>query len=126
MKLFFSALIFSTAFGITTATTTKKNKDRKLRPSRSMMKVDLPNASHNNINPRIVGGTEASPGEYPFFAEGSGCGGSLIWKDIVLSAGHCQGAFAREARIGAYRVDAGEVRSKQPSKKQHVEFLPHL
>ena len=41
--------------------------------------------------PRIVGGQDATKGEYPFFVQGDGCGASLIWKDIVLTAAHCQG-----------------------------------
>lgn len=107
MKLSFSTLALSAAFGGTMATKAKES-DRTLRLSHT--RTSLPNASHETVNPRIVGGSAASPGEYPFFAEGDGCGGSLIWKDIVLSAAHCQGAFANTARIGAYRVGAGEVR----------------
>jgi secreted trypsin-like serine protease len=37
---------------------------------------------------RIVGGTNAKPGEYPFFVQWMGCGASLIWEDIVLTAAH--------------------------------------
>ncbi len=41
----------------------------------------------------IVGGNNASPGEYPSVAEITfgvfGCTGTLISPDTVLSAGHC-------------------------------------
>ncbi|KAG7350602.1 secreted trypsin-like serine protease [Nitzschia inconspicua] len=44
--------------------------------------------------PRIIGGQDAVPGLYPFFASltiggGHSCGGSLIAPDIILSAAHC-------------------------------------
>ena len=42
---------------------------------------------------KIVGGSEASEGEYPFMVHGHGpgCGATLVAKDMVLSAGHCEG-----------------------------------
>ena len=43
---------------------------------------------------RIIGGEEAPDGEYPwFYNAGSGCGGSLIAPDLVLSAAHCASVF---------------------------------
>jgi secreted trypsin-like serine protease len=41
-----------------------------------------------NIESRIVGGSNALPGEFPFFVQWSGCGASLIHEDIILSAAH--------------------------------------
>ncbi len=39
---------------------------------------------------RVVGGTRAAQGEFPFMVRLSiGCGGSLYAKDIVLTAAHC-------------------------------------
>lgn len=36
----------------------------------------------------IVGGQDASPEEYLFMAQWSGCGATLIWKDMLLTAAH--------------------------------------
>lgn len=43
----------------------------------------------NAQDPSIVGGTEVPPGRYPFFVQGTGCGGSLVLPDVVLTAAHC-------------------------------------
>ena len=58
---------------------------------------------------RIVGGSPATQGAYPWFVQGSGCGASLVFKDIVFSAAHCIGAFqGSEAGvwINPYELDA--------------------
>ncbi|GEB51099.1 MULTISPECIES: S1 family peptidase [Streptomyces] len=49
-------------------------------------------AEHHGSQPgtRIVGGTPAEQGEFPFMVRLSmGCGGSLVEKDVVLTAAHC-------------------------------------
>ncbi|CAJ1959657.1 unnamed protein product [Cylindrotheca closterium] len=48
--------------------------------------------------PRIVGGTNAKPDEFPYFVQMGKCGGVLIAPGIVLSAAHCMEIF----RIGVY------------------------
>lgn len=57
----------------------------------------------------IIGGHEVTEKEYPFFTQGPGCGASLIWKDIVLTAAHCKGHFSNAVLVGArqsYTKDA--------------------
>jgi V8-like Glu-specific endopeptidase len=66
------------------------------------------------ITPRIIGGTITEPGQYPYFATLVGsriCGATLIHPDILLSAGHCQRAFAAEPMVfvGAHEVDGMHV-----------------
>jgi len=67
------------------------------------------------VVPRIVDGTAASAGEYPFYSailttalfglsESLVCGGTLISPSLVLSAGHCiEDARVDKIRVGAYR-----------------------
>ncbi len=56
--------------------------------------VYTPAASASDFNTKIVGGVEATKGEYPFIVSLQGrsghfCGGSLIRKDWVMTAHHC-------------------------------------
>jgi secreted trypsin-like serine protease len=41
-----------------------------------------------DLSDRIVGGEDAVAGEFPFFVQWRGCGASLIWEDILLTAAH--------------------------------------
>ena len=49
----------------------------------------------------VVGGANAVPGQFPYFAAGNGCGASLIWKDIAISAAHCAGFFDDTLIVGS-------------------------
>ena len=54
--------------------------------------VEEPSDSNRALGNRIVGGTQASLGEFPYFVEWErGCGASLIHSDIILTAAHCNG-----------------------------------
>ncbi len=35
----------------------------------------------------IVGGVAVAAGRYPFYVQLDGCGATLIWSDVILSAG---------------------------------------
>jgi trypsin len=66
------------------------------------------------ITSRISGGTITDPVKYPYFATLVGsriCGATLIHPDILMSAGHCQRAFAAETMVfvGAHEVDGMQV-----------------
>jgi trypsin len=70
----------------------QKTKPRKM----------LHSMPHIPAESRIVGGNDAQQGDYPFFVQGNGCGASLIWDDVVLTAAHCQGAFDGSVLVGPY------------------------
>jgi trypsin len=69
--------------------------DTWTKPREMLNSIDIP------IESRIIGGNDAP--EYPFFVQGGGCGGSLVWDDIVLTAAHCQGIpFNGGVLVGPY------------------------
>jgi secreted trypsin-like serine protease len=61
--------------------------------------------STNDPVPRIVGGEAALPGEFPYFVQGNGCGGSLVAADVVLTAAHCFEYFDSTVIVGNYMVN---------------------
>jgi hypothetical protein len=64
------------------------------------------------VQPRIVGGTPAPAGAFPFYAKSlpeTLCGATLIWEDILLTAAHCEGAFLNGVAIGGTRLDDSDA-----------------
>ena len=62
---------------------------------------------------RIIDGDDAPPGRYPYAAslqddDGHYCGGSLVGRNVVLSAGHCAPSSSHRVRSGATTRTAGE------------------
>jgi secreted trypsin-like serine protease len=55
----------------------------------SMAQAATPEPDGGTI--RVVGGTRAAEGEFPFMVSLGGCGGSLLTDRIVLTAAHCVG-----------------------------------
>lgn len=71
--LFFSAILFS-LIGIVSA------DEEYLEEFQEVLE--------NFLDGRIVGGENAIAGEFPFFVRWKGCGASLIWEDVLLTAAH--------------------------------------
>lgn len=67
----------------------------------------LLHGKHIPTQSRIVGGSNAAVGDYPFFVDWDQCGASLIHKDIILSAAHCSGVGTDTVYIGSSRREFG-------------------
>lgn len=57
----------------------------------------------NPLVENVVGGTQSTEGDYPYFVEMGGCGGSLVAPDVVLFAAHCLDWTDKQVIIGAYK-----------------------
>jgi len=105
----------------------KKNKPNKNKPNKPNKKQNLSVVESGHMYPkgqRIIGGSEAPSNKYKFIAslqdgQGHFCGGSLITKNAVLSAAHCQG--------GSYSVALGrhEWDENGGQKIQMKKEVPH-
>ena len=94
---------------------------------------------HHNLNParlrqtraapKIIGGRPADEDEYPFFVQAEGCGGSLVWKDIVLTAAHCEGAYYDKVLVGGstgYHQKVSPSSTQKKSERRTRMSLPFL
>jgi hypothetical protein len=68
------------------------------QPVRTLTRAKRKHVLGNN---RIIGGVLANEQEFPFFVQGDGCGASLVWDDMVLTAAHCEGVFNDRVLVGA-------------------------
>ena len=62
--------------------------------------------------PYIVGGEDANLSEYPYFVQLSGCGGTLIHEDIILTAAHCYSG-STSAKVGPNEESATMTRQRR-------------
>eukprot|EP01083_Nonionella_stella_P180470 643702_1 len=84
----------------------------------------MPSDLQQGPDERIIGGSQATPNANKFVVSlqdhiGHFCGGSLVAKDVVLSAAHCQG--------GPYDVVLGQhnVNSNGGQKIRMSREVPH-
>ncbi|WP_328989258.1 trypsin-like serine protease [Kribbella sp. NBC_01245] len=59
-------------------------------------------SAQDDPGPRVVGGTRAAQGEFPWMVRLSmGCGGSMLTNQLVLTAAHCVGSTGNNSSITA-------------------------
>ena len=78
-----------------------------------------------NIQTRIVGGEESEPGEFPYYVDMGGCGGSLIAPGVVLSAAHCGSYNQENVIVGGYeygKVTGDAVRLRVIDEARHPNY----
>ena len=96
------------------------------RPAREPI-ADVTLPADDMFDPRVVGGSDATEGEYPFMVMvGSNgqlsCGGSLVASNVVLCAAHCAAA-ASQVYIGRHNLnDPNEAGAET---FDVVEVVPH-
>ena len=84
---------------------------------------------------RIAGGSNAQPGQFPYQVhlnskfsggKGAGCGGSIIDKNWILTAGHCVVDGKTKQKASQVQVSAGGVnQDQQPIKVVSNQLFPH-
>ena len=87
------------------------------------------NINDRDLETRIVGGTQASVGEYPYYTQWIyGCGASLIHDDIVLTAAHCNEIATNTVHVGAFQqqtISDGAILATIAKRVVHPKWNPN-
>lgn len=101
-----------------------KQGQKQAKKEKQQQQQEEGRSAPDNLDSRIIGGSEAKEKKYKFAASlqdnlGHFCGGSLIARDVVLTAAHCQGA-PFDVVLGRHDLD-----SKNGQKIGITRQLPH-
>jgi trypsin len=105
-----------------------KNKDAPAAPPYHHVSLGNKNTRTNlrqNYDTHIVGGQQSQPGEFPYYVDLGGCGGSLIAPDIVLTAAHCGNYKGDDVLVGAFEfgeTSNGAVYREVSEYKKHPNY----
>jgi len=89
------------------------------------------NKNDRDLATYIVGGTQASVGEYPYYTQWIyGCGASLIHDDIVLTAAHCNeiATTGNTVHVGAFQqqtISDGAILATIAKRVVHPNYNPN-
>jgi len=111
LSLFLTALVATQVVVSSDDSLNQLVKKKKPKPQEQTERTQQQSMLHLPAESRIVGGSNAAPNAYPFFVSGNGCGGSLIWEDLVLTAAHCVGAWDGNAVVSPNSGSAQQTRS---------------
>ncbi|XP_049547582.1 brachyurin-like [Anopheles darlingi] len=79
---------------------------------------------------RIIGGSEAYPGQFPYqvallssFPQGTGlCGGTVLTNNFILTAAHCVVGSDRELALNGIAILGAHDRTEEEESQQRIEF----
>eukprot|EP00934_Nitzschia_sp_Nitz4_P002594 Nitzschia sp. Nitz4//scaffold30_size153850//151812//153824//NITZ4_002804-RA/size153850-augustus-gene-0.78-mRNA-1//-1//CDS//3329547342//2584//frame0 len=101
---------------------TYKVKDGK---TSRVKKDETIETGNGDIETHIVGGQQSAVGEFPYYVDMQGCGGTLIAPNVVLSAAHCGGYLGDTIFVSGYQYGStsyGAVAEKVVAQKRHPNF----
>jgi len=107
-----------------------KYRQRKRQQQRKRQRRTATTSQQQRQRRAIVGGSLVpNPNKYPFMVSSmDGCGGSLVARDVVLTAAHCLDNYGDDCLVGAFRYNEnvdGIAETRQVLKRlSHPQYDP--
>ncbi|CAJ1966486.1 unnamed protein product [Cylindrotheca closterium] len=111
---FAASIVTLLALSVAEAHNTRGEGERtdreNLGEKRSRTKVGRAKESRNDDGPStIIGGTQSSQNDFPYYVDTANCGGSLIAPKVVLTAAHCGASYYPDKQVIVNGYERGEV-----------------